>query len=92
MKTSPPRDDQWRLQQAFRYATGRRPDDEESQTLSELLIELTDSFASDESKSIKYLESINLPFEEIRAPRSRQAAWVMLASTLINLSESVTFQ
>jgi hypothetical protein len=78
-----------RLQQGFRRVTARLPSEQELDILESLLTDAREKYSADE-ETAKQLISVgeSKPNEPISPPE--QAAWTVVASTLLNLDETLT--
>jgi hypothetical protein len=78
-----------RLQQGFRRVTARLPSEQELDILESLLTDARKKYSADE-ETAKQLISVgeSKPNEPISPPE--QAAWTVVASTLLNLDETLT--
>ena len=78
-----------RLQQGFRRVTARLPSEQELDILESLLTDARKKYSADE-ETAKQLISVgeSKPNEQISPPE--QAAWTVVASTLLNLDETLT--
>jgi hypothetical protein len=78
-----------RVRFGFKCATGREPDEEETQELVKTYQEFWDEFGSDPASATNLLAVGEYPRDELIDVRE-YAAWTMVASTLLNLDETIT--
>ncbi len=78
-----------RISYGFRLATARRPNEQEVQVLGEILQSALDKY---ERKSIaaEKLLSVGESERDTSLSRSQHAAWTIVASTILNLDETLT--
>jgi hypothetical protein len=84
-----PADSELRIEQAFRLATGRRPESREREILRQLYSEQLALFQAQPERSGRYLATGEFPLDT-ELPPDELAATTVLASTLMNLHEFVT--
>jgi hypothetical protein len=78
-----------RLAYAFRLATARLPRSAEAAALAEVLEAQRRHFAADRAAALRLLANGESPRDESLDP-AELAAWTMVASTILNLDETVT--
>ena len=83
------RDDQSRITYAFRLATARTPALKEIAVLEELLKKQRTTFRHDQQAALRLLSVGESP-RNTRLDPSELAAWTMVASTILNLDETIT--
>ena len=80
-----------RIEFAFRLATARRPTDRETAVLRDLLRKQLATFARDRNSALQLLSVGESP-RDARLNPAELAAWTMVASTILNLDETITRQ
>jgi hypothetical protein len=85
------RGDHSRIAYAFRLATARRPTPREAAVLNALLGRQRDSFRRDRQAAEQLLAVGESP-RTTRLDAAELAAWTMVASTILNLDETITKQ
>jgi hypothetical protein len=84
-------DDLERIAALVEMVTSRPPHDEETAILTKMLERERDHYRKEESAARALLAVGETP-RSIRHPLHEQAAWTQIASTLLNLSETITRQ
>ncbi len=80
-----------RIEFAFRLATARRPTDKETAVLQTLLRKQIASFGRDRQAALQ-LVGVGESLRDKRVDVSELAAWTIVASTILNLDETITRQ
>lgn len=83
-------DDRSRIAQAFRLATGRRPDPSEVERLAALLRDLRVSYAESPDEARALIGESRRSADGEDRDVFEQAAWIALARALLNLDEHLT--
>ena len=78
-----------RIRDGFRQVTARFPNKEELNVLTTLLIDARSSYADDLESAEKLLK-VGESKRDDSIPSQEHAAWTLLASTLLNLDETLT--
>jgi hypothetical protein len=78
-----------KLTEGFRHALGRVPTPSEQQVLMLLLVQARERFLKDEKKA-KDLLRVGDSIDESAIPPAEHAAWTVVASTILNLDETIT--
>ena len=81
--------DSQRLQSGFRRVTARLPTEKESKALQTLLQGARESYSSDPESAKELLQVGESKASEELTPEEH-AAWTIIASTLLNLDETLT--
>lgn len=77
-----------RIEFAFRSATGRRPDSQEKGVLVKLQSRMAEHYAQHEEAAMKLASTGERPRDE-SLPAGEIAAWTIIASTILNLDETL---
>jgi hypothetical protein len=85
------KDEKSRLTYAFRLATARPPTGKESGVLRGLLKGRLDAYRKDPKSAIKLLAVGESPYDK-KLDAAELAAWTTVASTILNLDETITKQ
>jgi hypothetical protein len=85
------KDDKSRVVSAFRLATGRPPTRKEVGVLRDLLERQRRTFAADRRSAVKLID-VGESGRDTRLDAAELAAWTMVASTILNLDETITKQ
>jgi hypothetical protein len=80
-----------RIAFAFRLATARKPSDQETRVLRDLLKKQLASFTRDRQAALQ-LVSVGESARDKRVDVVELAAWTVVASTILNLDETITRQ
>ncbi|MEO1530420.1 MAG: DUF1553 domain-containing protein, partial [Planctomycetota bacterium] len=81
--------DQSRLEEGFRIVTARRPTDSETEILNRILDDATKRYESDIEAAKKLLDVGDSERDMSLSPATH-AAWTIVASSLLNLDETLT--
>jgi len=81
--------DRKRIQRAFRLATGRLPDAEETKVLQRILDQQLDRYRK-QPASAKRLLAVGESDRQKSIDASHHAAWTVVCSLILNLDETVT--
>lgn len=78
-----------RLRYGFRLVTARYPKPKELDALFRAYFQFEERYANDPEAAKELLTVGRTPLDD-SVPREKQAAWTMLANTLLNLNETIT--